>query len=176
MTPGPPGCDVNPAELSPRDGRPEDAPAIAALINTAFAVEEFFAIGDRITAPEIVRLFDTPRSAFLVVDDGDQLVACAYLEPRSPTVGYIGLLAVDPAQQGRGLGGLLMTAAERRLAAAGCELVEISVVDIRTELFPIYERRGYRAGRTAPFPRPSTRPCHLVFMSKPLTKPRAAPE
>jgi len=160
---------------SPREGRAAETPAIATLINKAFAIEEFFAVGDRTTPQDIARLFESLDGSFLIVgDDRDQPVACVHVRQQSPTVGYIGLLAVDPAHQGRGVGRRLMEAAERRLADAGCERVEITVVDVRTELFPMYERLGYRAGRTAPFPRPSTRPCHLVFMSKPLTTPHAS--
>jgi hypothetical protein len=50
--------------------------------------------------------------------------------------------------------------------------VDISVVDLRTELPPFYRRLGYVETGTAPFPDPAKakRPCHFILMSKPLTE------
>jgi GNAT superfamily N-acetyltransferase len=78
---------------------------------------------------------------------------------------------LDPAQHGKGLGRTLVEAAEARFRRAGCRAVDISVVDLRTELPPFYRRLGYVETGTAPFPDPdkATRPCHFILMSKPLT-------
>jgi GNAT superfamily N-acetyltransferase len=76
---------------------------------------------------------------------------------------------VEPARAGQGLGGELMTHAEAHLQGRGCRTVFITVVDQRTELFPIYERRGYRRdGTTLPFRRQTKVPCVLVVLSKSL--------
>ena len=87
------------------------------------------------------------------------------------TIGYFGLIAVQPAQHGRGVGRTLVEAAEARLLGAGCRAVDIRVVDLRTELPPFYRRLGYVETGTAPFsdPQKATRPCHFILMSKTLT-------
>jgi len=48
--------------------------------------------------------------------------------------------------------------------------VDITVVDLRTELPPFYHRLGYVETGTAPFPSTgrATRPCHFILMSKRL--------
>jgi hypothetical protein len=49
--------------------------------------------------------------------------------------------------------------------------MDITVVDVRTELPPLYKKYGYRVTGTAPFPAeqmPVRMPCSFVIMSKPL--------
>ena len=50
-----------------------------------------------------------------------------------------GPLAVLPALQGRGLGGLLLDYAETK-----ADIAELSIVSCRTDLLGFYQRRGYR--------------------------------
>ena len=151
-----------------RAAGPADAGAIAALINAAFQVERFFIAGDRTNEDEVRRYM--ARGTFLLAERDGVLVGCVYVEQRGDR-GYFGLLAVDPAQHGRGVGRTLVRAAEDRFRRAGCRAVDISVVDLRTELPPFYRRLGYVESGTAPFPDPekATRPCHFILMSKPLT-------
>jgi ribosomal protein S18 acetylase RimI-like enzyme len=80
------------------------------------------------------------------------------------------MLAVDPDQQGRGLGRLLVTAAEEYCREAGCRFLDISVVNLRTELPGFYRQFGFTPYGTAPFQDPGklTRSAHLVLMTKPL--------
>jgi predicted N-acetyltransferase YhbS len=110
------------------------------------------------------------QGTFLVAEEGGVPVGCIYVEQRGDR-GYFGLLAVDPAQHGKGVGRTLIRAAEDRFRRAGCRAVDISVVDLRTELPPFYRRLGYVESGTAPFsdPEKATRACHFILMSKPLT-------
>jgi predicted N-acetyltransferase YhbS len=151
-----------------RAAGPADAGAIAALINAAFQVERFFIDGDRTNEDEVRRYM--AQGTFLVAEGDGAPVGCIYVEQRGDR-GYFGLLAVDPAQHGQGVGRTLIRAAEDRFRRAGCRAVDISVVDLRTELPPFYRRLGYVESGTAPFPDPekATRPCHFILMSKPLT-------
>jgi predicted N-acetyltransferase YhbS len=150
-----------------RTATPADAGTITALINAAFQVERFFIDGDR-TNTDQVRAY-MAKGTFLVAEEDGVPVGCVYAEERGDR-GYFGLLAVDPAQHGQGLGRTLVEAAEARLRSAGCRAVDISVVDLRTELPPFYRRLGYVETGTAPFPDPekATRPCHFILMSKSL--------
>src|SRR5262249_19669453 len=96
-------------------------------------------------------------------------VGTVYAEVRGSGVGYLGLLAVDPDRQGARIGHELIVRVEAVLRARGCRVIEITVVDLREELFPYYARRGFmRDGRTAAFPREAKYPCRLIYMSKTL--------
>ena len=142
---------------------------LAALVNRAFLIEAHLAEGDRIQAEEIARLASLPSAAFLGVFEDQALVGCVLADTRDGNRGYIGLLAVEPEHAGQGLGHALMTQAEAHLRQHGCRTAFITVVDQRTELFPIYERRGYRRdGTTLPFSRETKVPCELVVLSKGL--------
>ena len=63
-----------------------------------------------------------------------------------------------------------MNAAENHGAKAGCRVMDLRIVNLRTETHAFYGRRGYRETGTAPFPSDLTPklPCHFVNMSKPL--------
>ena len=155
-----------------RVARPDEALAVAALVNAAFQVEAFFKRGDRTNAAEIVDLMQ--RGEFLVFDDpneGDHsgigLTACVYARVNGDR-GYFGMLSINPRLQGRGLGGSMVAAVESRVRAQGCRAVDIHVVNLREELPPFYERFGYVISGTLPFPDDgsATQPCHFIVMTK----------
>ena len=82
----------------------------------------------------------------------------------------MGMLAVDPALQGRGVGRRMIAAVENRASGAGCSGIDIKIVDRRVELPPLYRALGFRDNGTAPFDDPLlTKPCHFLLMSKELT-------
>lgn len=64
----------------------------------------------------------------------------------------LGLFAVHPSVQSRGLGGRLLEAQAELLREAGCETLMIQVLQSRPELSAWYERHGFaRVGRSVPF-------------------------
>jgi GNAT superfamily N-acetyltransferase len=150
-----------------REATADDIATIVRLINGAFAVERFFVDQDRIDAAEVSRLLGVGR--FLILDQARAPVGCVYVELRGAR-GYFGLLAVEPGRQGGGIGRRLVAAAEETCRAAGCSALDIQVVNLRTELPPIYRRLGYAECGTRPFPAslPTKLPCHFVLMTKPL--------
>jgi GNAT superfamily N-acetyltransferase len=152
--------------LSLRVAGPNDAEAVARLINAAYLVERFFVDGDRTSSDEVRKLLRA--GAFLLAEDGDGAPAgCVYVEIRGQR-GYFGLLAVEPGRQGQGIGRRLVSAAEERCRSAGCSFMDIQVVDLRAELPPFYRSLGYTASGTAPFHGPSRLPCQFILMSKAL--------
>jgi GNAT superfamily N-acetyltransferase len=144
-----------------------EAGALARLINAAFVVEAFFKIGDRTSAEEIVKLMDA-GGEFLVLDEA-ATVGCVYLQVAGAR-GYFGMLSIEPAKQGRGLGRQLIDAVEARARERGCRFMDIHIVDLREELPPYYRRLGYLEAGTLPFsdPEQATRPCAFIVMTKPL--------
>jgi GNAT superfamily N-acetyltransferase len=155
-------------ELSVRPATPDDVPALTELINRAFDVERSFKDGDRITAEEVADLL--ARGRFLVLSPpGRPLVASIYVEVRGER-GYFGLLSVEPGRQGAGIGKRLVAVAEAACREAGCTAMDIKVVNLRTELPPIYRKLGYVETGTLPFEDPVlTKPVHFITMSKPLS-------
>ncbi|MGH9745956.1 MAG: GNAT family N-acetyltransferase [Candidatus Acidiferrales bacterium] len=160
-----------------------DADAISALVNTAFKVERFFIGRDRIHAGKVREMLRTGK--YLLAEDGDALIACVYVELRGKRA-YFGLLAVDPARQGEGLGRRMVVEAENYARTAGCAFMDLRIVNLRTELPPFYRRLGYVETGTEPFAADAepSQPCHFIVMSKPLEitrseqppdKPSAAP-
>jgi ribosomal protein S18 acetylase RimI-like enzyme len=157
-----------------RVARADEAPAVAALVNAAFQVEAFFKRGDRTDASEVGDLM--VRGEFLVLDGpgapGDAstgLAACVYVQVNDDR-GYFGMLSIDPRFQRRGLGRSVVAAVESYFRARGCRAVDIQVVNLRQELPPFYERLGYAASGTLPFPEDgsSRQPCHFIVMTKAL--------
>jgi GNAT superfamily N-acetyltransferase len=147
-----------------------DIDRLAALINRSYDVaESFFVDGARITTAELGERMAAGQ--FLVTDgmDGGPN-ACIYVRVTGDRA-YLGLLAVDLSLQRRGHGGLLLDAAEEYCRAQGCVAIDIEVVNLRAELFPRYEARGYRPTGTRPFDDPRlTQPAHFVRMSKALPR------
>ncbi len=144
-----------------------DTADILRLINDAYAVERFFVDGDRIDTAGVERCFE--RGIFLLLEEpGPGPVGCVHVELRGDR-GYFGLLAVAPGRQHAGIGRRLIAAAEDHCHAAGCAVMDLQVVNLRTELPPIYRRLGYTETGTAPFTGIATlQPCHFVIMTKPL--------
>ena len=144
------------------------------LVNEAYLVERFFVDGPRTDEVEVAGYL--AKGAFLVEDEGDRLAGCVYVGRRGHR-GYFGLLSVRPHRQGSGLGRRRVEAAEDRLRRDGFREAEILVVDLRRELFPFYERLGYREAGFEPFPpEPATRqPCRFVVMRKSLQGGSGAP-
>ncbi len=107
----------------------------------------------------------------IVEETGEKggIAACVYIELRGRR-GYFGLLSVCPLRQRSGLGKRLIAAAEAFCREAGCECIDLSIVNLRSELPPYYARLGYAETGVAEFPAEiETRlPCHFITMSKPL--------
>lgn len=148
-----------------------DIHEIARIINAAFRVEDFFVNGDRTSYADISARMADPRIRFLVVDaDEPGTLAAAVVVDVHDSRGHFAMLSVDPPLQGRGLARILMKAIEDHCREAGCETVEIEVVNLREELPAFYDAMGYTPSDTAPFPDKSklSRDAHMVRMTKRL--------
>ncbi|MFT4248210.1 MAG: GNAT family N-acetyltransferase [Pseudomonas sp.] len=139
-----------------------DIDAIVALVTSAYrgeasragwTTEADFLDGARID-PQVLRDdILRERSLVLLVEQDGQLTACAHVADEDGT-GYFGMFSVSPALQGGGIGKRLLEEAERIAAQQwGLARMQMTVIDIRTELIAFYQRRGYRrTGITKPFP------------------------
>jgi ribosomal protein S18 acetylase RimI-like enzyme len=124
-----------------RDARPRDAEAIAALIAS---------LGYEVTQAEVKR-----RSAALAKAGQQILVAekgalvgvlttsSMIVLHRPKPVGRISMLVVAEAARGAGIGAALVAEAEKRLAAKGCGLVEVTSNIKRLRAHGFYDKLGY---------------------------------
>jgi len=150
-----------------RTAKVTDIPCLVKMINAAFAVETFLD-GTR-TNPEHLSAAMKVGSFLLMEDATGRLLGSVYAEVRGPR-GYMGMLSVAPNHQGSGLGRALVEAAEGHLRLQGCEVVDITVLNLRPELPPLYRRFGYVQSGIESFARPDTlKPgveCHCIVMTK----------
>jgi N-acetylglutamate synthase-like GNAT family acetyltransferase len=144
-----------------------DIPKIVALVNRAFQVEAFFLMNERTDVANVTEMFQ--KGEFLLAEIEGQMLGCVYLEKRGDRA-YFGMLSVEPNRKGFGLGRFLIDAVEERARLQGCVAMDITVVNLRTELPPFYQKFGYEISGELPATHMRSRiPCHLIQMSKSLT-------
>ncbi len=150
-----------------RPASESDVEALVRLINRAFEVERFFIDTDRIDLAQVLAFL--AKGCFLIEDDGGAMTACLYVELRGSR-GYFGLLSVDPDRQRSGLGKRLIAAAEAFCREAGCDAMDMRIVNLREELPAFYRQLGYAECGRSEFPTDveTKLPCHFVEMTKPL--------
>ena len=161
-----------------RSATAADGAGLIPLINAAFAIETFLE-GTRTDEARLARMMET--GTILVAEEAPEdgsgrLMGAIYSEIRAPEGrgrrGYLGMLAVDPAYQGRGLAAVLLRAAEDHFRGHGCEAIDITVLNMRPELPRIYRRYGFEVTGTEEFH--PTQPlkvgveCYSIVMSKQL--------
>jgi GNAT superfamily N-acetyltransferase len=152
-----------------RRANPSDLPDIIRVTNAAFSVETFIE-GTRTDDKRIGEMLHDGE--FLVaVDETDRIRASVYVE-QSGSRGYFGMLAVDPKRQGKGLGHAMIDAAEQWCRDRGCKQIDITVLNLRPELLPLYRHLGYIEAGTEDFhPSRPLKPgveCHCIVMLKML--------
>jgi len=139
-----------------------DAPAVAALVNSAYrgesskrgwTTEADLLGGLRADEPMLLEMMGEPGSRVDLAFEGSALIGCVNLKREAERTCYLGMLTVDPARQAAGLGKQIMARSEELARDWGCARMRMTVIDRRAELIAYYERRGYaRTGKTSPFP------------------------
>ncbi|MEN9411237.1 MAG: hypothetical protein RL216_3211 [Pseudomonadota bacterium] len=140
---------------------PSDWDALLALLHRAFAYMD--GVIDppsslhRLTPTVIADLSRTAE----VWAIGDPPLACVFLTPRDDAL-YIGKLAIDPAEQGKGHARRLITLAETRARALVLPALELQTRVELTANHAIFARLGFT--RTAATAHPGyARPTTLTF-------------
>jgi GNAT superfamily N-acetyltransferase len=169
--PAVPSADASHRELPTRVATDADVAAITALINAAFVVERPIFDNDRIDDIG-VREYMTKGKFLLYEDRAGKLIACVYLEPSRNGRCYLGLLSVEPEDQGKGLAPRILTVAEDFARNANCHTMWLRTLSARTPpLRSFYERFGYTLLEMTPLPpvfHPKI-PCEFVVMERRLT-------
>ena len=128
--------------INVREARPSDAPRLTELITE---------LGHPITEPDVRRNLETLSSNELlplVAEHGDEVIGMCGLSAmttvhRDAPVGRISVMIVAEAWRGRGVGAQLVAEAEKRLAARGCRIIEVTSNQRREQAHGFYEGLGY---------------------------------
>lgn len=123
---------------------PEDAEAIRAVDNRAFADDPGYVPGS-LTAfrEEHLEAHDTALDLSLVACEEDRIVG--FLVARrwvDESTGYVEILAVDPDRHGRGIGRALLLQAFTGFAAAGLSQAQLGVSSVNPAALHLYESAG----------------------------------
>jgi ribosomal protein S18 acetylase RimI-like enzyme len=128
-------------KLSVREARPKDSEAIAPLI---------VALGYEVTPAEVRKrlaaLTKAGTPALVAEQGGIAGVLATWVTQvlhRPRPVGRITMMVVAEGSRGQGIGAALVAEAEKRLAAKGCGLVEVTSNAKRLRAHAFYERLGY---------------------------------
>lgn len=158
--------------LEIRSAADADAADVAALVVRAYANEQGWVsdaelvAGERTSPDQVRALIRAPRSVVLVAVHDTTIVATCHPRASDRATAHLGMLAVDPAWQSRGisrrLGNAAIAYAEEAFA---CESVELEVLSVHEGLRRVYERNGFVAtGETRPFPAHVARVAGLHFV------------
>ena len=144
-----------------------DIDAIVSLVESAYrgdasrqgwTTEADFLGGRRTGADDVAACIARADSTMLLAEQDGVLLACAHIaiehSDEGPGVAYFGMFSVRPNRQGGGIGSQVLSEAERMVRDEWeLPVMRMTVIDIRDDLIPYYERRGYRrTGIHKPFP------------------------
>ncbi len=160
-----------------------DIPALVLLVNSAYrgdyskkgwTTEADLLDGLRVIPETMLEQMNTPGQHFLkATDPAEKIIGCVSLLEKSTKI-YLGMLTVEPTNQGAGIGKYLMQASEEFALKLGKTHIEMTVISVRAELIAYYERRGYQlTGEKRPFPNDpkfgiQKQPLEFIVMEKKL--------
>lgn len=165
-----------------RPATPADLSALEKLVNSAYrgdssrrgwTTEADLLDGIRTSEDSLQKMIQKPESVILVLEEEGSINACVYLEHRGQVL-YLGMLTVKPDLQARGLGAMLMKAAEEKALNLGCTSVQMTVITERESLINYYKRKGFMdTGERKPFPNDPSfglpkKPLQFLVMEKRL--------
>ncbi len=143
-----------------------DAQSLNTLVNSAYrgdssrqgwTTEADLLDGSR-TSPELLEeILSKNDTTILKYTEQGTLLGCVELRRDAGKL-YLGMLTVAPNLQGRGIGKILLKAAEDEAKAIACKAIYMTVISNRTELIDWYKRHGYsETGERKPFNLPDER-------------------
>jgi ribosomal protein S18 acetylase RimI-like enzyme len=149
-------------EVTFRYAGSNDAPEVVELVESAYrgdasrigwTTEADILDGQRTDLAGVTEIIGDPKSRLVLAYDTQQLVGCVHVK-REGDSAYIGMFAIRPDQQARGIGRILLERAEQCAKSEfGLLKAHMMVIIQREELIRWYERRGYRrTARREPFP------------------------
>src|SRR5262245_31112838 len=126
------------AEIRVRKAERADLDALATLEQRVFAT-------DRLARRSLRRFLSSPTAEVIVAEEGGRLAGTAIVlfRPRS-LVARLYSLAVAPHMGGRGVGPMLLEAAEAAVLARDCRIIRLEVHVTNNAAIARYRKSGYR--------------------------------
>ncbi|WP_374653297.1 GNAT family N-acetyltransferase [Dongia sp.] len=146
-----------------RPAVPEEASAIAAIVNAAYA-KWVPVIGRKPLPMQADYRLALLEHQFDVATENGRVVGLIETMPREDHL-WIENVAVIPEAQGRGIGRLLLVHAERKSAAAGCRELRLLTNGAFAANVSLYLKLGYAVDREEEFMNGTT-----IYMSKKLAR------
>jgi ribosomal protein S18 acetylase RimI-like enzyme len=129
----------------------EDASTLEKLINSAYrgetskkgwATEAHLLKGKRITLDELKEIIKNKDNTILKYTENNQIIGSVLLTNKGNKL-YLGMLAISPELQNRGIGKKLLQQAEIHALSLGLHKIVMTVITIREKLIEWYNRHGY---------------------------------
>jgi ribosomal protein S18 acetylase RimI-like enzyme len=129
----------------------EDATDLEKLINSAYrgetakkgwATEANLLEGKRITLDELQETIKNKSNTILKYIENNQIIGSVLLSNKGNKL-YLGMLAISPELQNRGIGKKLLKEAEVHALSLGLTKIVMTVITIREKLIEWYKRHGY---------------------------------
>ena len=150
-------------KLNFRQAKAEDIGNIIQLVESAYrgessrqgwTTEADLLDGGRTFNEEVSTIIAAKDSKIILVEEAEILLASVHVKKLVHNRAYIGMLAVSPTWQNRGIGKALLTYIEKLVVDEfKCSEIEMTVIRQRRELIAWYEKRGYQlTGETRDFP------------------------
>jgi ribosomal protein S18 acetylase RimI-like enzyme len=119
--------------------------AVRADLDALVELEHGVFATDHLSRRSLMRLLGSPTAEVLVADDGGRLAGTAIVlfRPQS-SVARLYSIAVAPRMGGRGLGPMLLQAAERAAVARDCTAMRLEVHETNAPAIARYRKSGYR--------------------------------
>ncbi len=129
----------------------DDIPSINKLVNSAYrgdssrkgwTTEADLLDGTRTDENAIKEFFAEAGSTILKFIDLEKIIGCVRLLKHGSQL-YLGMFAVEPTSQNRGIGKKILIAAEEEARKQNCRSIDMTVISERKELIDWYKRNGY---------------------------------
>ena len=138
----------------------KDASELEKLINSAYrgeaskkgwATEAALLKGKRIALDELEEIIKDKDNTILKYTENNQIIGSVLLTNKGNKL-YLGMLAISPELQNRGLGKKLLHEAEVHAISLGLSKIVMTVITVREKLIDWYIRHGYTdTGKREPF-------------------------
>lgn len=133
-------------DIRHRPARPEDIPALVALVLRCDAVSDIEEPGD--PREEEARL-TRPTERLFVAEAGEAIVGFVSFRPaQAPGTGHVSNLFVDPSRWGEGIGRALLARAVEEMRSQGWPRAELNTQEANPRARRLYEAAGWRDSGT----------------------------
>ncbi|PJJ08485.1 acetyltransferase (GNAT) family protein [Flavobacterium sp. 1] len=134
----------------------DDIATLEKLINSAYrgetskqgwATEAHLLEGKRITLDQLEEILKDKNNTILKYTENNQIIGSVLLTNKGDKL-YLGMLAISPELQNKGIGKKILHEAEVHALSLGLSKIVMTVITIREKLIEWYNRHGYVDTRT----------------------------